>query len=213
LFIGAVEVHFGSTRVLAAVTADIVSPLDNAPAEGVLHIYVDFSPMASHFFDPTKLSDKAIALARGVERGLRDSGAVDLEALCIFSGKKVWGVRCDLHVLDHQGNLWDACSLAALAGLLSFRRPDVTVSGDKITVHAISDKQPIPLALHHRPVAITFAFFHEGEVFAVDPSLHEELVCGSTTTVYTGAKKQFQTLGMNAKSYVCKAKQSVHACR
>ena len=38
-------------------------------------------------------------------------------------------MRVDVHVLDHCGNLADACVLSALAGLLAFRRPDVTVGG------------------------------------------------------------------------------------
>ena len=33
----------------------------------------------------------------------------------------------DLHILDHDGNLTDACCLAALAALSVHRRPDVSV--------------------------------------------------------------------------------------
>lgn len=53
-------------------------------------------------------------------------------ACCLLArpaGRKVWHLRVDLHVLDHQGNLIDACGLAALAALMAFRRPDVTVGG------------------------------------------------------------------------------------
>ena len=174
---GTVEVRIGNTRVLATVTADIVAPFDNTPAEGSLNLFVDFSPMASQFFEPTKLSDKAITVARVVERNLRESNAVDMEALCILAGKKVWGIRVDLHILDHQGNLTDCCALAALTSLLSFRRPEVTVSGDRVTIHSVTERQPIPLDLHHRPVSVTFGFFHDGQVFVVDPSLEEELIC------------------------------------
>jgi hypothetical protein len=41
----------------------------------------------------------------------------------------VWHLRVDVHVLDHAGNLVDACGLASLAALMAFRRPDVTVGG------------------------------------------------------------------------------------
>lgn len=40
---------------------------------------------------------------------------------------QVWHVKCDVHVLDHDGNLMDACALAALAALTVFRRPDVRI--------------------------------------------------------------------------------------
>jgi exosome complex RNA-binding protein Rrp42 (RNase PH superfamily) len=43
--------------------------------------------------------------------------------------KQVWYLRVDIHVLDADGNLADAVVLSALAALLSFRRPDVSVGG------------------------------------------------------------------------------------
>jgi exosome complex RNA-binding protein Rrp42 (RNase PH superfamily) len=53
----------------------------------------------------------------------------------------VWAVRVDVHVLDHCGNLADACVLSALAGLLAFRRPDVTVGG--ATGVQVNEKQKL----------------------------------------------------------------------
>lgn len=39
--------------------------------------------------------------------------------------EKVWQLRCDVHILDHGGNLIDACTLATMAALRHFRRPGV----------------------------------------------------------------------------------------
>lgn len=61
-----------------------------------------------------------------------------------------------MHVLDHGGNLIDACSLAAIASLLHFRRADVSVSGEKVTVHTVAERAPVPLSVHHIPVCVTF---------------------------------------------------------
>lgn len=33
----------------------------------------------------------------------RESRAVDMESLCVLSGKLVWAVRGDLHILDNGG--------------------------------------------------------------------------------------------------------------
>ena len=33
----------------------------------------------------------------------RESRAVDTESLCVLSGKSVWAVRVDLHILDNGG--------------------------------------------------------------------------------------------------------------
>ncbi len=75
---------------------------------------------------------------------------------------QVWALRVDVHVLDHDGNLVDACCLAALAALMALRLPQVTVGGDSgsdIIVHSPDVKEPLPLSIHHLPVAISFALF------------------------------------------------------
>jgi exosome complex RNA-binding protein Rrp42 (RNase PH superfamily) len=54
----------------------------------------------------------------------------------------------------------DCANLATLCALLHWRRPDVTVVGDTVTIHSIQDKQPVPLAMHHIPVCLSFAFFN-----------------------------------------------------
>jgi exosome complex component RRP45 len=102
---GHAEVLLGQTRVLASVTADLVQPRPDRPAEGFLSFHVDFSPMASPYFETGRPSDKAIELERVIERGIRDSHALDTEALCVLAGQKVWAVRVDIHVLDDGGNL------------------------------------------------------------------------------------------------------------
>ncbi|CAN0449578.1 unnamed protein product, partial [Discosporangium mesarthrocarpum] len=80
-------------------------------------------------------------------------------ALTLTPTVKVWQVRCDVHVLDHGGNLIDASSLATVAALRHFRRPEVSVSEGKVVVHHTDDKEPSPLALHHVPICVSFAIF------------------------------------------------------
>lgn len=46
----------------------------------------------------------------------------------------MWSVRTDVRVLDDSGNLIDCCALATIAALLHFRRPDVTVCGNDVTI-------------------------------------------------------------------------------
>ena len=47
-----------------------------------------------------------------------------------LSFAQVWSLRCDVHILDHEGNATDCAVLAAITALHAFRRPDVTVVGD-----------------------------------------------------------------------------------
>ena len=119
-------------------------------------------------------SDRSVELVRLLERSIRESHTVDVEGLCVMSGESVWALRVELLVVDDAGNLGDAVSTAALAALLRYRRPDVTVVGGKVVLHSMDDRQPIPLHLHHLPVCCTFAVFDGGQLWVVDPTLEEE---------------------------------------
>lgn len=121
-------------------------------------------------------TDSSIEIGRVIERGLRESRAIDTEALCVVAGVKVWSVRCDIHIIDHGGNLLDCASIATIAALLHFRRPVTSVVDNKVIVLPIEDKEPLPLSIHHIPVAISFAIFEDGQIIIVDPNYKEELV-------------------------------------
>ena len=75
----------------------------------------------------------------------------------------------DVHVLDHCGNLGDACVAASLAALMAFRKPQVEFVGDgraaELVVHSVEEREPTPLSIHHLPIAVTFALF-EARAFA-----------------------------------------------
>jgi hypothetical protein len=79
----------GSTRVMSVVSASLESPFPDRPNEGSIRFNVELSPMASPFFEPGRPGEEAIELARLVERGLRQSHAIDQEALCVLAGRKV----------------------------------------------------------------------------------------------------------------------------
>lgn len=79
--------------------------------------------------------------------------------VCACVSTQVWSIRCDLHIVDHGGNLVDVASIAAVGALLHFRRPDVSVAGEKVTIHPIADRVPVPLSVHHVPICVSFAIF------------------------------------------------------
>lgn len=83
-------------------------------------------------------------LQRLIDRIFKNNRVVDTESLCLVPGEQVWSVRVDIHVLDHDGNLVDAAAAAALASLLDYRRPDVTISEGG--VHVV--EAPCRLASH-----------------------------------------------------------------
>ncbi|KAG8059019.1 hypothetical protein GUJ93_ZPchr0002g24948 [Zizania palustris] len=182
---GSAEVQLGDTRVMGYVTGQLVPPYKDRPNEGTLAIFTEFSPMADPAFEAGRPGESAIELGRVIDRGLRESRAVDMESLCVVAGKHVWSVRVDIHILDNGGNLIDAANIAALAALSTFRRPECTVGGEdgqQVTVHDPEVRDPLPLTIHHLPIAVTFAYFGEGNIMVIDPTYKEEAVMGGRMT-------------------------------
>ncbi|XP_065110694.1 exosome complex component RRP45 [Paramisgurnus dabryanus] len=173
---GCCIVELGKTRVLCQVSCELVPPKDSRPTEGLVLFNLELSPMASPAFEPNRQSELLVTLNRQLERCLRNSKCIDTESLCIISGEKVWQIRVDVHVLNHDGNLLDAASIAAIAALSHFRRPDASVLGRDITVYSLEERDPIPLSIYHMPICVSFAFFLQGSYLLVDPCEREERV-------------------------------------
>ena len=115
-----------------------------------------------------------ILLSRLLEKTIRRSGALDTESLCIIAGAKCFHLRADVHVLDHDGNLVDACCMALVAALLHFRRPDVEVKGEDVTVFGLREREPVRLSMQHQPFCVTFSYYELGQIMLQDATLLEE---------------------------------------
>lgn len=115
-------------------------------------------------------------LSRILEKTIRRSGALDTESLCIVAGQKCFHIRADIHVLDHDGNLVDASCLALVAALMHFRRPDVEVHGEEVTVFGVREREPVRLSMQHQPFCVTMSYYEGGEIVLQDATLLEEHV-------------------------------------
>jgi exosome complex component RRP45 len=115
-------------------------------------------------------------LSRILEKAIRRSSALDTESLCIIAGSKCFSLRADVHILDHDGNLIDAACIALIAALQHFKRPDVEVKGEKVTVFTSREREPVPLSMLHHPLCVTFSYFDAGAIVLQDATLAEEQV-------------------------------------
>lgn len=103
---GSVICSLGETRVFAQVSCEISTPKASRPNEGTIFINVEMGPMAApHLEIGFPLSDSCVQINRILERTLRESRCVDLESLCIIAEEKVWNLRVDISVLNHEGNV------------------------------------------------------------------------------------------------------------
>ena len=170
---GSARVKIGNTQVLVGVKVQPGEPFPDAPDTGVIITNVELVPLASPSFEPGPPDENAIELARVVDRGVRESGAIDLSQLTLPDGK-VWLIFIDVHVLDHDGNLMDAAALGALAALVNAKKP----------CERYGYGPDAPLPINESPIAVT-AVDLDGEIM-LDPSLDEETIASSRITVISG---------------------------
>ncbi|MDH5441363.1 MAG: exosome complex protein Rrp42 [Aigarchaeota archaeon] len=181
-FIGKAEgsalVHIGRTKVLSGVKIELGEPFSDRPNDGVLTVNSEFVALASPEFEPGRPGEESIELARVVDRGIRESKAIDLEKLCIIPGKTVFVIFVDIYVLNHDGNLIDTAALASLAALLNTKIFNYKLKEDG-EVEIVPGFNQLPVKNH--PIAITFAKI-DGKLI-VDPWLDEEKVMDTRLTV------------------------------
>ena len=174
---GSARVRLGKTEVMVGVKIDLGEPFSDRPNDGVLTTNSEFVPLASPEFEAGPPGEESIELARIVDRGIRESKSIDLEKLCLIPGKKVLVVFVDVYVLNHDGNLVDAATLAAIAALMNTKIFKYTVKDEEVV------KKPgfTPLPLKDIPVSVTFASI-SGKLI-VDPWLDEEEVMDARLTI------------------------------
>jgi len=174
---GSARVRLGKTEVMVGTKIEVGEPFPDVPNEGVLTVNAELVPLASPTFEPGPPDENSIELARVVDRGIRESKAIELEKLCIEPGKKVFIVFVDVYVLNYDGNLIDASAMAALAALLNTKMFNYEVEGGEIKV------KPgyTPLPIRNYPIAVTFAKINDKLV--VDPWLEEEQVMETRLTI------------------------------
>ncbi|KAF1344604.1 ribosomal protein S5 domain 2-type protein [Delphinella strobiligena] len=173
---GVADVRLGKTRVVTRISAEVTTPFPDRKFDGIFQISTELSPMASPAFEIGRQTDTEVLLSRLLEKSIRRSGALDTESLCIIAGSKCFALRADIHVLDHDGNLIDACCIALVAALQHFRRPDVSVEGEEVTVYDIREREPVKLAMQHHPFCVSFSYYHDGDIVLIDADLAEENV-------------------------------------
>lgn len=170
---GSCRVRIGDTEVIVGVKVQPGTPYPDQPASGVMMTSAELIPMAAPDFEAGPPRGPAIELARVVDRGIRETETIDMDKLCITPEEAVWMCFIDIHVIDYDGNLFDASSLAAMAALLTA----------KVPAKRYGKGEDFPLPVRHTPISVTAVKVGGGIVF--DPSLIEDKVGSPRLTVAT----------------------------
>jgi exosome complex component RRP42 len=174
---GSALVSLGNTKVLTGIKVEVGTPFPDTPEEGVLTVNAELVPLASPSFEAGPPGEVSIELARVVDRGIRESKAIDGKKLCLIPGKKVLVVFVDIYILDHDGNLFDASALASILALTTAKIREFEVKDNEVYYK----DNLVSLPLQNHVVEVTMGKI--GDKLVVDPSLEEESAIDAQITI------------------------------
>ncbi len=174
---GSARVFLGKTQILVGIKVETGEPFPDTPNEGVMTVNAELVPLASPTYETGPPDETSIELARIVDRGIRESKAIDTEKLCIEPGKKVFVVFVDIYVLNYDGNLIDAAALAAMSALMNTKMPNYEIKDGELKLK--QGYTQLPMKSH--PVTVTIGKI--GEKLIVDAAMEEEQVIDARLTM------------------------------
>ncbi len=173
---GSARVRLGETEVMAGVKLGVGEPFPDSPDQGVIMVNAELLPLSNPDFEAGPPSIQAVELSRVVDRGIRESKAIDMKDLVIRKGEKCWLVQIDICTINDAGNLLDASALAALSALNNTYFPKF--ENDEIDYKTKTDQK---LELKKLPITVTVSKI--GDALVVDPSSEEENYIDARLTV------------------------------
>ncbi len=179
---GSARIKLGKTELIVGIKVGMGQPYSNKPDHGMLATSVELKPIAHHSFDQNITKPMSIEISRVVDRGIRESGMIDLKSLCLESGRKCWMVNLDIMVLNFDGNLIDASTIGSL----------VALSGTTVPASLFDLGEDFPLPIGNMPISTTFVKI--GEHILIDPTGTEEAVADARLTITTDASGDMRAM-------------------
>ncbi len=176
---GSARVKIGETEVVAGVKLAVGTPFADGKDQGVLITGAELLPLSSPEFESGPPGGWATEVARVVDRGIRESKAINMKKLCIREGELVWMIYLDIYTINDAGNLIDASALAAVAALKTTVFPKL--DGDSVMFGEFTN---VKLPLEKLPITCTvFKLFDQ---FIIDAISDEEKLIDARISVSFG---------------------------
>ncbi len=175
---GSTIISLGKTKVIGGLKMAVGQPYPDNQDEGSISVGAEALPLAHPDYESGRPSNDEVELARVVDRGIRESKAIDFKKLCIVEGEAVWVGYLDFYALNGDGNLFDAGSMAALATFNNAKMPKLDKE-NKI----IQGEYSGTLKLNRLPLLTTFVKL--GGKILLDPTYVEEQAAEARYSVAT----------------------------
>jgi len=179
---GSARVRLGDTEIVAGIKIQPDRPFPDMGDKGIFICTAEILPLAHPNVETGPPPPPVIELARVVDRGIRESGMIDLSQMVLEKDKSVIGLFADNVVTDHDGNLFDACSYASVAAIITSKIPKWEIKDDKpVLVEGELSDAPITTI----PVSITMGKIDD--FIIVDPNLDEWECLDARITITTNS--------------------------
>lgn len=182
---GSCHVKLGKTQVMVGIKLGLGAPYPDTPESGNLIVNSEITALAGPEYEPGPPSDDVVTLARVVDRGVRESGCVDMAKLVIKKAERVWELFIDAYVINDDGNLVDASAIGAIAALKRTKMPAYDKKEDKIDLEGKKTKK---LPLIDEPIPVTIAKIDD--YLLPDPTKTEMEVSDASITITVNMKDQ-----------------------
>ncbi len=179
---GSARVRLGDTEVVTGVKIQPDKPFPDLGDRGIFICTAEILPLADPNVEPGPPNEDVIELARVVDRGIRESSMIDLTKLVLQKDKSVIGLFVDNSVTDYDGNLFDACSYASVASLLTCKVPKWELKNDVPTLVEGEFSEPPITTI---PVSVTMGKI--GDQIIVDPNADEWGCMDARMTITTNS--------------------------
>ena len=179
---GSARVCIGDTQVICGVKIQPDRPFPDMGDKGIFICTAELLPLSHPTVETGPPNPSVIELARVVDRGIRESHMIDVSELVIEKNKSVIGIFADNVVVDYDGNLFDACSYAATAALMSSTTPKWNWVDD---MPSLVEGDPTPVPILTIPVSVTMGKI--GKYIIVDPNGDEWASMDARITITTNS--------------------------
>ncbi|MFC2136133.1 RNA-binding protein [Bacteroidota bacterium] len=173
---GSARLTCGETEIIVGVKMALGTPYPDKLDEGVLMTGAELYPLSNPKYEGGPPKEEAIEIARVIDRGVRESGTIDVKKLCIEKGEKVWMVSLDISPINMDGNMMDLGALGAMAALKNARIPEL-----KEGVPDYKNKGKKSLPISKVPIEVTVSKI--GNNYVVDLTDEEEQFVDARLTV------------------------------
>ena len=179
---GSARVRLGDTEIVSGIKVQPDRPFPDMGDKGIFICTAEILPLAHPSAETGPPPPSVIELARVVDRGIRESGMIDLSQFVLEKDKSVIGLFADSVVTDHDGNLFDACSYSSVAAIMTSKIPKWEIKDDKpAMVEGGESDAPITTI----PISITMGRI--GEFIIIDPNLDEWECLDARITITTNS--------------------------